>query len=1066
MISERVNKSFKKTGSARLAFVRTVCLCLPIVFVFFLLVFSGLAFAAPVCSTPGNDGAGTPSGVINTYYPGTASVSTGATSIPVGSPSGNISKPIAAGDMLLIIQMQDADINYTNTNNYGAAAGTGSGYTALNQAGLYEYARAAGAVSGGYVSITNGLANSYRYRAASGTNGQSTYQVIRVPQYSSATVSATVSALNWNGSVGGIVAMDVDSTLTVTGTITADGAGFRGGFGRGLAGGAGANTDYFTSYLVATNASKGEGIAGSPYYVNRPATFNGAPAVDMNYGSGYPDGSTTNASYARGAPGNAGGGGTDGHPSANDENSGGGGGSNYAAGAIGGNSWSSNLAVGGKGGSAVTGLTYNRVVMGGGGGAGTTNNSTADGATYTNPAGLACSPTTGACSSGAPGGGIIMLRANSVTGGGTVSANGGSGYNVGNDSGGGGGAGGTVVIYTYDGGSATAYVNGGDGGNAWRSTAGTANRHGPGGGGSGGFIVYSPATIGIAASYTAGVSGKTTTAADIYGAGTASDGNSTFNSSNPPGPLPGAACLPNLSTSTKTVSGISYVSGDSVQYTITLTESNGIAASGVSVTDTIDTHLTGLTITGCPSGATCSYSAGVLSATGISVPASGSVTIVYFATISATAGTTITNTATINNPNGKGATPTAPVVTVVSVAGNKPLYLYDGTSSPTWKLSRTIPSGLSGTQTLAKGGGSYTWVESPALAANDTINASVPVNLYLSSNSTTQNRIVEVRLACSSATGTYLSSGPVTLTSPAQITTTALLSSFTLTAASGTATLPMTCASSNSWQLTVINQTTGSGTRSVIVYPMSGTNNSYVNLPSQNIIHVDSIGFYGATYPGGSVLSSVPAGSTVYIRSVVSDPFGSYDIVNAPTITIKNPSGATIIPATAMTLVAIGTETPSLTKTYQYTYTVPASPTGNWSVSVTATEGTEGNVTNTAYATMTVVIPSPVLTVVKSASPSPSVNPGQTVTYTILVTNTGAGNAINATVTDPVPAYTTYQAGTTRLNGILVNDVVGVSQLVSGLLVDDNASRTSGTVGTGILPAGRSATITFQVTVK
>ena len=69
------------------------------------------------------------------------------------------------------------------------------------------HAVAAGAVSEGVISITGGLTHSYRYRAASATNGQSTYQVIRVPQYSSATVSATLSALNWNGSVCGIVAI-------------------------------------------------------------------------------------------------------------------------------------------------------------------------------------------------------------------------------------------------------------------------------------------------------------------------------------------------------------------------------------------------------------------------------------------------------------------------------------------------------------------------------------------------------------------------------------------------------------------------------------------------------------------------------------------------------------------------------------------------------------------------------------------------------------------------------------------------------------------------------------------
>jgi hypothetical protein len=51
-----------------------------------------------------------------------------------------------------------------------------------------------------------------------------------------------------------------------------------------------------------------------------------------------------------------------------------------------------------------------------------------------------------------------------------------------------------------------------------------------------------------------------------------------------------------------------------------------------------------------------------------------------------------------------------------------------------------------------------------------------------------------------------------------------------------------------------------------------------------------------------------------------------------------------------------------------------------------------------------------------------------------------------------MPAYTTYVAGSTLLNAVLVNDVSGVSQVVSGLLVDDVAGRASGSVGTGVLP--------------
>lgn len=78
--------------------------------------------------------------------------------------------------------------------------------------------------------------------------------------------------------------------------------------------------------------------------------------------------------------------------------------------------------------------------------------------------------------------------------------------------------------------------------------------------------------------------------------------------------------------------------------------------------------------------------------------------------------------------------------------------------------------------------------------------------------------------------------------------------------------------------------------------------------------------------------------------------------------------------------------------------------------------------------------------------------PGDTICYRITVRNTGNSNATAVTVIDAMPAYTTYVAGSTLLNAVLVNDVSGVSQVVSGLLVDDVAGRASGSVGTGVLP--------------
>lgn len=63
----------------------------------------------------------------NTYYPGSqATVNAGATSITLGnaSTSGYGSTPISTYDIVLIIQMQGAQITSTNNANYGAGTGT------------------------------------------------------------------------------------------------------------------------------------------------------------------------------------------------------------------------------------------------------------------------------------------------------------------------------------------------------------------------------------------------------------------------------------------------------------------------------------------------------------------------------------------------------------------------------------------------------------------------------------------------------------------------------------------------------------------------------------------------------------------------------------------------------------------------------------------------------------------------------------------------------------------------------------------------------------------------------
>jgi len=476
------------------------------------------ASAAALCGTPARDGSPTITGVVNTYFTGSANASAGGTSITVGAhAAGDANVAIATGDMLLVIQMQGATFNSTNTSSYGDGSGSGSGATSTT-AGTYEYVVANGnlATTGGTVAVrgTNGGGLLHAYTTGSGAH----FQVIRVPQYAAPTIGAALTALAWNGTAGGVLAIDTQNLLSGNGaTVSVDGRGFRGGGARQLGGDATAgNGDWASSNAKNAHGQKGEGTAGTPTYVysSVSATESGSGTAD-----GYPGGD-----MGRGAPGNAGGGGSDADAVNNDQNTGGGGGGNGGAGGGGGKSWSSDVADGGKGGTFAPSQT--QLVMGGGGGAGARNNSS------------------GTMSSGGSGGGIVMMRVAGVVGGLTVTANGMMGVDPDNDGGGGGGAGGSVIMTSPANFSGiTVSANGANGTDADVLNGGGA-AHGPGGGGGGGVEVDSG---GISThTVNGGVAGVTDGSPDPdahYGAAAGATGALLgLNYVNVPGASSGAEC--------------------------------------------------------------------------------------------------------------------------------------------------------------------------------------------------------------------------------------------------------------------------------------------------------------------------------------------------------------------------------------------------------------------------------------------------------------------------------------------------------------------------------------------
>jgi hypothetical protein len=432
-------------------------------------------------------------GVINTYYPGVGTAAAAATTINVDTTAirgASTTANIVAGDMLLVIQMQDADFNTDNDADYGDGAGgsAGSGFTAINDTGRYEYV-VAQSMTGGAIVIRgagtgNGLLNTYVTAARDDSGAtrtpQRTFQVVRVSRRATATLTSTLTASAWDGRTGGILAFDVAGALALNGaTASVSGLGFRGGIGQSLAGDAdGDDADYLLPDANSVHARKGEGFACTP------SSLTGVPG-----GSGT-DG-CIRGDRARGAPGNGGGGGTDDNPGTNDENTGGGGGGNGGAGGLGGNSWNTNQPLGGLGGAAFPALA-GRLVMGGGGGAGVSNNA--------GPA------------NGANGGGMVFVRAGSVTGTGTINVAGANAACSGQDGAGGGGAAGSVMIYSASGvlTGLTVTATGGVGGNADFSgiCAVSNDEHGPGGGGGGG-VVFASSALAAGSSVLGGASGRT-----------------------------------------------------------------------------------------------------------------------------------------------------------------------------------------------------------------------------------------------------------------------------------------------------------------------------------------------------------------------------------------------------------------------------------------------------------------------------------------------------------------------------------------------------------------------------
>ena len=88
--------------------------------------------------------------------------------------------------------------------------------------------------------------------------------------------------------------------------------------------------------------------------------------------------------------------------------------------------------------------------------------------------------------------------------------------------------------------------------------------------------------------------------------------------------------------------------------------------------------------------------------------------------------------------------------------------------------------------------------------------------------------------------------------------------------------------------------------------------------------------------------------------------------------------------------------------------------------------------------------------------------PGSTITYTLVVTTSGTGAVANLVITDPLPPFTSYVAGSLALDGSSLTDAADLDAGDVGGTTPNQVTVALGNVAGGSLPH----TITFEVTIN
>lgn len=1063
---------------------------------FTLMIFSRhLAFTLTFCilhtvfcySQRSKDGAkivSTANNIVNEYTSITANAAAGATTIAVANSTlnanGRFPGALAAGDLIMIIQIQGATIlgqPWIFDNNFGDPRDSTWGeITAYNNCGNWEFAQVYSVPNGTSITVDCPLTNNY--------TSAGRVVVVRVPRYSSLTINSpgSITCDTWNGSIGGVCAIEVENNTTINagGSIDVTGRGFRGAallenlsaFGVGDA-----------ASIVANNgAEKGEGIAGyqadydpygGRYCKGAPANgggggnahncgggggANGGNPLSWN-GHGIPDNSvpawTTawNLQYAGFAAQTSSGGGQGGY-SCSDNNQ------NATVTGPNNGAWvcdqrRSNGGIGGRPLDYSTG----RIFLGGGGGSGDQNDNWGG--------------------RGGNGGALIyLMNYGTVSGPGQFISNGNNGVNAsgtpaaagtaGRDGAGGAGAGGTVIINSVgaiSGISITA--NGGNGGNQVISKGAfffgnEDEAEGPGGGGSGGHIAISNGTPVRTAN--GGANGTTN-----------SDGLTEFI---PNGATRGDAGTNNAAVTNFIINApnVTICAGQSATLTATL---NGTVPGGTTITwydNLIAGNVLGtgsIYTTPVLAVGTYTYYVGTCPGTYhqpviVTVTNAGVVSAGNDVTICSGANTTLTasggtayvwsppsglSNPNISNPVANPVSTTTYVVTVTNSCGNaNDTVVVTVNSSVTATITGNTPICAGGNTTLtASGGGNYSWSTTATTAAinvspTTTTTYSVIVGSGSCADTTSATVVVSSGITASISGNTTICPGsPTTLTASGgsnyswstTATTAAITVSPTATTTYSVIASSGSCADTTSITVTIVNNITAVITGATTICP--GGNVTLSASGGNN--------YSWSTSATTSSISVSPTATTTY--TVIASSGTCADTVSA-TVTIGSSITAvisgntTVCAGNSTTLTASGGSNFSWS-TGATTAAIVVTPTGATTYSVIATSGSCADSTS--------------VNVTVNPNPAPSISGNTSICNGTSTTLTAGGGSSYSWSTGASTGSVTVSPSASTNYTVIATDANGCTGTASAS-VTITPSPAAGIGGNTVLCIGDATTLT------